>query len=728
MTDTLARHASPVTELPSSFFLPPPVQHAGRIVERFPDESTGVARTVRRGVALGTATVWLLLLLLRVVLTGEDLPTVCWWCAVVSVVVLIAGVLDRGVAPVLLMAGGLSGVVLGGYLLSLFPDSGIGQYVGLPLTMVAAVAPRVGGTVAASLIVTLAVLAYRTSTPGPVVETALGLIWAWPLFILVFMASRAAAAIDEIVARTHRDTLHLAGSRALHELETRFLAYVHDHVLSLLDGVRRGILPAARARVDPAALLESAPGTSAPMPLGGVISYLVAHARQTDPELLVTAPTEVPTAATMPADVAASLRDALVEAVSNGVRHAGPGPRRCALELDGGSGLRVRVSDEGPGFDPRAVPAHRAGLRVAITGRMAGTEGCTSEVSSAPGRGTTVTLAWSPTGPAPQEPAGVPFEDLTPTWIFRTQHAVVAGLVVLGLGLAGGWQVPSLVVAMVAVSVLLWALLQGEHLRLPTPATVVAAVALPVFLASTLIDATPPAPHLPVLWQLWIHVLFCLYLAIRGRWGVAVGSWMVGVALVGWWGPADGWMRDLLTMSVLMVPAAAAPRLVALLNRRLGGELAEEYRRTAGLSLIAARRSFLADSAAWIGGQLTTALDPARSPETLRANAHLLELRLRDSIRSPLFQEEEITRAVWEARARGVTVRLYDDRTTLLHHSDPDERTRATHRVLLDALADPTSRTITARLLPVGRADYAGIMVVDAAGETHREVISARDP
>ena len=66
--------------------------------------------------------------------------------------------------------------------------------MGLPLAMVAAVAPR-GRHRGGLLIVTLAVLAPDLH-PGPVVETALS-IWAWPLFILVFMASRAAAAIDD---------------------------------------------------------------------------------------------------------------------------------------------------------------------------------------------------------------------------------------------------------------------------------------------------------------------------------------------------------------------------------------------------------------------------------------------------------------------------------------------------------------------------------------------------
>ena len=49
------------------------------------------------------------------------------------------------------------------------------------------------------------------------------------------------------------------------------------------------------------------------------------------------------------------------------------------------------VRDEGPGFDPAAVPAERRGIRDAIVGRMAFAGGQAS-VESVCGEGTEVTL------------------------------------------------------------------------------------------------------------------------------------------------------------------------------------------------------------------------------------------------------------------------------------------------------------------------------------------------
>ncbi len=56
--------------------------------------------------------------------------------------------------------------------------------------------------------------------------------------------------------------------------------------------------------------------------------------------------------------------------------------------------VAVEVIDDGPGFDPAAVPAHRYGLREAVRGRMA-TVGGRADIDSAPGRGTRIRLEWS---------------------------------------------------------------------------------------------------------------------------------------------------------------------------------------------------------------------------------------------------------------------------------------------------------------------------------------------
>jgi signal transduction histidine kinase len=78
------------------------------------------------------------------------------------------------------------------------------------------------------------------------------------------------------------------------------------------------------------------------------------------------------------------------EALRNAARHAGGARVVVFAEISAGE-VEVFVRDEGPGFDPDAVPAERRGIRDAIVGRMASTGGRAS-VESAPGDGTEVAL------------------------------------------------------------------------------------------------------------------------------------------------------------------------------------------------------------------------------------------------------------------------------------------------------------------------------------------------
>ncbi len=87
-----------------------------------------------------------------------------------------------------------------------------------------------------------------------------------------------------------------------------------------------------------------------------------------------------------------------LEALHNSVKHAGATAIRVAIELGPGSGtagptgstLRVRVADDGRGFDPAAVPpGHLGQTTMRDRARAVGGE---LEVDSAPGRGTTVTV------------------------------------------------------------------------------------------------------------------------------------------------------------------------------------------------------------------------------------------------------------------------------------------------------------------------------------------------
>jgi len=78
------------------------------------------------------------------------------------------------------------------------------------------------------------------------------------------------------------------------------------------------------------------------------------------------------------------------EALRNAARYAGGSPIFVFAETTDSS-VGVFIRDQGPGFDPDAVPAERRGIRDAIVGRMASAGGLAT-VESAPGEGTEVAL------------------------------------------------------------------------------------------------------------------------------------------------------------------------------------------------------------------------------------------------------------------------------------------------------------------------------------------------
>lgn len=91
----------------------------------------------------------------------------------------------------------------------------------------------------------------------------------------------------------------------------------------------------------------------------------------------------------LPADVSLDLYRVLQEAMSNVERHAGA--RAVTVRLEGRRGrLRLRVSDDGRGFDPDAPPRRGLGLR--HLQERAALLGGELRLSARPGRGTVVDL------------------------------------------------------------------------------------------------------------------------------------------------------------------------------------------------------------------------------------------------------------------------------------------------------------------------------------------------
>lgn len=173
---------------------------------------------------------------------------------------------------------------------------------------------------------------------------------------------------------------------------------VHDNVLSVLNAAiaLRGAWPDA-LRVEAGValdLLESTERTvdseCAGVDATELASRLDAAWRRTDPACSIELDVR---AGQVPRPVADAIEDASCEALRNSLRHAGAQvTRRIKARVSGGS-VDVRLSDDGCGFDPGAVPDSRLGVRDSILARIRGVGGEAGIVSGV-GEGTRVTIRW----------------------------------------------------------------------------------------------------------------------------------------------------------------------------------------------------------------------------------------------------------------------------------------------------------------------------------------------
>ncbi|MCF8607267.1 ATP-binding protein [Gordonia sp. HY442] len=99
-------------------------------------------------------------------------------------------------------------------------------------------------------------------------------------------------------------------------------------------------------------------------------------------------------AADLPDEVVDTLSDALSEAVGNAIAHAGPFASTAVVGHIAPAGVRLRVVDDGGGFDLATVAPDRSGIAVGITGRLAALAGGRAQIDTAPGDGTMVSLEW----------------------------------------------------------------------------------------------------------------------------------------------------------------------------------------------------------------------------------------------------------------------------------------------------------------------------------------------
>lgn len=102
---------------------------------------------------------------------------------------------------------------------------------------------------------------------------------------------------------------------------------------------------------------------------------------------------------TLPEQVADSIVLAVVQAMTNSVKHAGDGVARSVTVRGTPDGsVQAIVRDEGRGFAMSSIASERLGVRVSIIERMRRVGG-EAQIHSAPGEGTSIVLAWPAAAP-----------------------------------------------------------------------------------------------------------------------------------------------------------------------------------------------------------------------------------------------------------------------------------------------------------------------------------------
>lgn len=150
-------------------------------------------------------------------------------------------------------------------------------------------------------------------------------------------------------------------------------------------------------------LFELRPGALRSATLDGLLERLgVALSGQIQAPVEVTVDEEV----AVPVDVKIALYRVAQEAFSNIAKYARARKVTAFLKADA-AGAVLRVTDDGRGFDPSSVAPERMGLR--IMRERLDQIGASVEVDSAPGRGTSIVVAWpreADGGPAAGEEGG----------------------------------------------------------------------------------------------------------------------------------------------------------------------------------------------------------------------------------------------------------------------------------------------------------------------------------
>ena len=737
----MAAQALESSSLPGEFFAVGPTTQeedlSGKIQQRFHELRTATA-SLLRVIAIGGGLSWVLLLMQfsdpQPVTMVSHLRNLL---LTLSGLLLVAGVVkwERCYQPLMGLAALTYFTLLGvhaGFLWvageSPLAPLRLGDYSAIPAALFVASWPGLPAVMIALTAVSVAAAVNLGTPPGftLLIEVLHALAPVVPFVIVVSRGLKTTRTIDLAASRTYRDALVLARQKTLGELETRFLAFIHDHVLTQLSAIWRGTLSP-----DPQHIIGEINHTGADtldslgdMSFTDAVHQISAAVLSEYPDTgIILDRADVPDAR-LPATTVAALVDALRQGGANVAKHAPGSSAQLSFDLDPDR-FTVTLADDGPGFDPAGLSEDRAGIRVSILGRLDRTPGASAQVHSAPGEGCVIHVVWDRHRPQPHVDAdtgSLPsvYESMGFSDIFRPGPAVVVWLLFVAMSTSNDHPRPVLwLLSLLAAAGALWCLIQQPLKRLPDRYTTAACVSIWVFYALAIGENTADEDTWPFFWAPWVALLLSAYLAMRNRplagWTAWLGCMVIGQFFV-WAGfqsdyidPAVSW-----THSLVLIPASILPWMVKRISDGLPLLIAERRTSAATAAVELTRERFLEDARDWLSTRITMLFTDTLTPDETRVAAHLLEQRLRDSIRSPALDRPTISAATWDARLRGVRVKLLDDYSTAhttRRGADPHPRITDVEDTLTGVLRHATAGdTVVARLLPAGRDVSATIL------------------
>ena len=729
------------SSLPEEFFAPglatPEGSLSHRVQRRFQELRTATA-SLLRVIAIGGGLSWVLLLIQSVDPPPGSVVIISRGLLVaLSALLLLAGVAkwERCYQPLMAIAALTYFAFLtvhAGCLMTVgespLAQLRLGDYSAIPAALFVASWPGLPA-VAISLAAVSVAAAFNLGTPpgfAMVVEVLHALAPVVPFVILVSRGLKTTRTIDMAASRTYRDALVLARQKTLGELEVRFLAFIHDHVLTQLSAIWRGTLTPDPQRVPGEIELTGVETLDSlgDMTFTDAVTQISAVVTAEHPDTEVVLNRDAPSGARLPATTVAALVDAMRQGGANVAKHAPGSSARLSFDLEPDR-FAVTLADDGPGFNPAGLPQDRAGIRVSILGRLEHTPGASAQVYSAPGEGCVLDVVWDRRRQEPQVDTDLPtlpsvYESMGFSDIFRPGPAVVVWALFVAMSTSNDHPRPVLwALSLLAAAGALWCLVQQPLRRLPDRFATATCVFIWVFYALAIGENTADEDTWPFFWAPWVALLLSAYLAMRNRplagWTAWIGCMIIGQLFV-WAGfqsdyidPAVSWIH-----SLVLIPASILPWMVKRISDGLPLLITERRTSAATAAVELTRERFLEDAREWLSTRITMLFTDTLTPDETRIAAHLLEQRLRDSIRSPALDRPMISAATWDARLRGVRVKLLDDYSTA-HSTRRGAEIHPRITDIEDTLTGVLQRategdTVVARLLPAGRDASATIL------------------